>query len=553
MCVLPWEQHGSWSYTDSRLYFLVHISFKLMSMSLTEHLGELTHGKSKGATGHSNRKQSASKSNSSQSRDTKAPGKGKSAGGGKKKNAKKAFEGMADFKAQQQAKVDTLKDQIRELKEELKKAGEPLSLVKQEVALTSAQTDLLRATDNYESTARASSPPVFTTLPPSDPEEPFDRKLAGPKREVVVVGKLYNAFVFESKWMRVNWMVVSLYFVLLFALTFSFAVFGVGLVRYDHMVIMYNCTQYDIHDEKGEKEFITWLKTFGTSQDRKAYRDVWRISETWRLPYIFCMEICRPTHIETISVYFDFWEIWYGVLWGGTTYFQVLGQRTLKYGHYTVYTPYGDLFAPGYASLVPFTHKALAFYIWLAIIYILTYSRRLGKMIDFRHYKSIPKAHFFKNNPIRSARLVAQPIKTKTLLVDRRPEMDRSERLSFTHNTTYQLLVEIEWKTGFTYQTKCKNLPSYWYITGDYTKCRLKTVELNSGLLATLLNRRTMVATADAPELAVEAALRLMQSSPHYQENYDRLLLEGRSTYRDMALVCGAIVSQNVYHNNLHF
>jgi hypothetical protein len=118
----------------------------------------------------------------------------------------------------------------------------------------------------------------------------------------------------------------------------------------------------------------------------------------------------------------------------------------------------------------------------------------------------------------------------------------------------YQLYVETEYEDGSVeMESEYVGLPAWWYKEGVCGTFELKTVRLNAGLLATMLNRRTLIANRDAPELAVEASLRLMQSNPHYQEDYQRLLQDGRSVYRDMALVCGTMITKNVFHNDLHF
>jgi hypothetical protein len=133
---------------------------------------------------------------------------------------------------------------------------------------------------------------------------------------------------------------------------------------------------------------------------------------------------------------------------------------------------------------------------------------------------------------------------------DNRPLFDRAERKARQKAATYTLYVEVRTDQGYRYYRYWPQLPEHWkkQIGG-----KLRSVDLDLALLPTLLNRRTLVAKSDNPELAFEMALRLMSASPAYQEDYNRLLHEGRSLYRDMALVAGTIVTKSVYHNNLHF
>ena len=154
----------------------------------------------------------------------------------------------------------------------------------------------------------------------------------------------------------------------------------------------------------------------------------------------------------------------------------------------------------------------------------------------------------------RKRTLIAVHIGSQRLTADMRAEMDRGEALASHDLMDYQLYVETEYEDGSVeMESEYVGLPAWWYKEGVCGTFELKTVRLNAGLLATMLNRRTLIANRDAPELAVEASLRLMQSNPHYQEDYQRLLQDGRSVYRDMALVCGTMITKNVFHDDLHF
>lgn len=134
---------------------------------------------------------------------------------------------------------------------------------------------------------------------------------------------------------------------------------------------------------------------------------------------------------------------------------------------------------------------------------------------------------------------------------DARPEMDRNTRFAKQTFATYRVLVEVRTEFGFRYYKDwVEQLPLQWYKSSGRT---FKQVTLNDGLLATALNRKTLLAARGRPEVAIDAMTRLIQANPHYQECYMGLLSDGSSIYRDMALVCGAIVSRDPYHDNAHF
>lgn len=148
-------------------------------------------------------------------------------------------------------------------------------------------------------------------------------------------------------------------------------------------------------------------------------------------------------------------------------------------------------------------------------------------------------------------RLVLVPVSSIVQSVDHRPEMDRGDRLANTQFVKYQVAVEVKTDTGYRYYRNwVKTLNSHWYKSSGLS---LKKVVLNSGLMATALNRKTMLASRDHPEVALDTMLRLISANSHYQEDYMELYQDGRSVYRDMALVCGAIVTRDVYLDNQHF
>lgn len=153
---------------------------------------------------------------------------------------------------------------------------------------------------------------------------------------------------------------------------------------------------------------------------------------------------------------------------------------------------------------------------------------------------------------VKEIRLVAIPSDRATpILRDDRPLFDRSEKRmheqTFRHYTLY-----VEMTTSReTYYFREWDLPTIWKKT--YGQKLKKNILLSPEMIPIMINRRTLMAKRDDPALALEAAVRLASSCPNYQEDYNALLTDGRSMYRDMALVMGAIVCKDVYHNNLHF
>lgn len=152
---------------------------------------------------------------------------------------------------------------------------------------------------------------------------------------------------------------------------------------------------------------------------------------------------------------------------------------------------------------------------------------------------------------IKHVRLVLIPVSTRTHQDDQRPEMDRGERFADHRFTKYHVAVEIRRSDGFLYfKSWHQNLPKQWYKESGRT---FKQVTVNTGLISTVLNRRTMNAARDRPELTLDTMMRLMSSNSHYQEDYKSLFEEGSSIYRDMALCFGALVTKSPYIPNQHF
>lgn len=154
---------------------------------------------------------------------------------------------------------------------------------------------------------------------------------------------------------------------------------------------------------------------------------------------------------------------------------------------------------------------------------------------------------------IKSIKLVLVPtvFSYRFNQLDARPEMDRSERFADSDFVEYHIRVEVRTNYGYRYyKSWVKSLPKMWYKENGKT---LKNVVLNTGLIATALNRKTLMAGRDHPEVALDTMMRLISSNPHYSESFQRLFLTGSSVYRDMALVCGAIVTRTPYYDHQYF
>jgi len=160
---------------------------------------------------------------------------------------------------------------------------------------------------------------------------------------------------------------------------------------------------------------------------------------------------------------------------------------------------------------------------------------------------------FRDNSKIKHVRLIGVLKCTGDMdLPDSRPEMDRAEDLTKTRLACYRLLVEIRTARGYYYFKDWPedNLPDQWYKPHGRT---LKHVWLNVGLLSTALNRKTLLAARSKPAVAIDTMIRMISANPHYQEDLSNLIETGGSIYRDMSLICGAIVSRDPYTINESF
>lgn len=138
---------------------------------------------------------------------------------------------------------------------------------------------------------------------------------------------------------------------------------------------------------------------------------------------------------------------------------------------------------------------------------------------------------------------------------DRRPELDRGEHFANTDRQQYQLLVIVKDPLGCRAYDTWPGLHPQWYDNPRmfFADQRLTTVELDNGLMSTALSRLTMLKSKKEPALALESCLRQITANSAYQEDYHRLYGTGRSVYRDMALVCGAIVAKDISYENSAF
>jgi hypothetical protein len=152
--------------------------------------------------------------------------------------------------------------------------------------------------------------------------------------------------------------------------------------------------------------------------------------------------------------------------------------------------------------------------------------------------------------------------KAKPASCDVRPEFDRAEFLARNNYQNYQLVVMMKiygvWivrKNWCDLSLLCAGRNWYKHAPRSptcHSFTQLKKVRLNLGLLASCLNRKTYPANKGTPELALDKALRLMQANPHYQED-PTYVAKARSTYEDMAVVCGVILTKDPSLPNSYF
>lgn len=146
------------------------------------------------------------------------------------------------------------------------------------------------------------------------------------------------------------------------------------------------------------------------------------------------------------------------------------------------------------------------------------------------------------------ARLVAVPIKDKVFSsIDFSPEFDRDERFAPQHYVQYQIMTDVKILGCHIYSTNSNLVPVPWHDEKDPSG--LKKVVLNVPLISTILNRKTMLAPTARPFETLATALRLLSANAQYCEA-PKYLAKGRSVYRDMSLVFGAVIMRSVSQTN---
>lgn len=148
---------------------------------------------------------------------------------------------------------------------------------------------------------------------------------------------------------------------------------------------------------------------------------------------------------------------------------------------------------------------------------------------------------------------------------DDRPFFDKAAKRIAPELRDYQLAVQVKTASGYIYYKHWEGLSRIWYKRREayryFSKLvfapididDLKKVRLDHKMINLCLNRKTLLANRDDPAVHVERALRMMEGAEAYQEDYQRLLAKGGSVYRDIAAVCGCILSQDPYRDSLHF
>jgi len=194
----------------------------------------------------------------------------------------------------------------------------------------------------------------------------------------------------------------------------------------------------------------------------------------------------------------------------------------------------------------------------------------------------------FTNSYLKSE-LVMIPLKSVKARSGRdiRPEFDLEQFCATNDYCDYQICVRHTYSRGFIYQLNATLYPklSSWsepgfFKTENYgwwevikTVCcpplliwtlwlflmddnvptlLFKKVRINMGLVSTALNRKTLLGSRSDPAISIATMLRLVAANAHYHDDL-AYIRDGRSVYRDMALVCGVIVSRDPYHDNQHF
>lgn len=163
--------------------------------------------------------------------------------------------------------------------------------------------------------------------------------------------------------------------------------------------------------------------------------------------------------------------------------------------------------------------------------------------------------YFAKARPT-AIRLVGVPWHVTDLQRDDRPEFDRGDKLAPQKLVDYKLFVEVVFGHHYAYYDSRHDvdLPNYWF-DGVSSTANLKTLHLNVGLMASALNRKTLALRGGGAKDAarVERSFRLVSSNAAYQEDYDKLMYDGTSSYSDMQLFAGTILTGDATVNPTAF
>lgn len=154
-----------------------------------------------------------------------------------------------------------------------------------------------------------------------------------------------------------------------------------------------------------------------------------------------------------------------------------------------------------------------------------------------------------------SCKLVGIQVNTNEVIPDDRPEFDRGDKLAPQMFADYKLYVEVQYGGSFLYYSHRSDvqLPDFWYEKQG-SDPQLRTLHLNVGLMASALNRKTLGLQHKSRDAArIDRAFRLVSNNSAYQEDYERALSSGQSSYSDMQLYAGTFLSGNAMVNPLDF
>lgn len=198
------------------------------------------------------------------------------------------------------------------------------------------------------------------------------------------------------------------------------------------------------------------------------------------------------------------------------------------------------------ALLMP-TWVAIKIFVCLYVVVFGTTSKRLLLIQRLSYSTHKVFVEFFR--PAYSE-LVMFPVRLYKDDGDFAPEFDREEFKQPTRLVQYQVAVHVKHLGFHYYYLDAQNLPAQW--RDERRNDLLKKVVINDGLTATVLNRKTLLGDRKFVRDTLSTTLRLLSANPHYHESA-RYLTKGRSVYRDMALVFGAVVMRSVEEANEHF